>query len=153
MAAGKRLPERSGNSPRKGDDIMSISRAVLLTAALAVSACAHVETVEEGLAKLRGQPVQNVVTRLGPPGAQQTTPTGGTYSWTQEGTYDVQVTQTTTQYATGIANTAQTTSVAPRQQSCTLNLSTDSRGIITAVSQQGPNAACAALSRKATGQP
>lgn len=128
-------------------------RAALLSTAFALSACTQVVTVEQELDKLRGQPVQTLVTRLGPPASQQTSPTGGAYSWTMEGTYDVQATTTSTNYAVGIANTSTTTSVAPRQQSCTLNVSTDARGIVTAVGRDGPNAPCAALSRKANGLP
>ncbi len=125
---------------------------VPLLAALALSGCAQTETVDGELSKLKGQPARSVLDRLGKPDSEQASAAGTVYAWTVETRVMMPVTKTVTDYSSGRPNSVEQTTMEQQRQACVLNLSANTAGTIDSADVRGPNAACAALTRKATGR-
>jgi len=117
----------------------------------ALAACTSVSAPDQDLAKLKGQPVQPVIAKLGAPASQQKAEGGTSYAWTLESHVDVPERTTTTEYSTGRPNEVETMALVPRMQSCTLSLLVDGSGLITAVQQDGSYQACGAFGAKLSG--
>ena len=127
---------------------MRRSRSSLLLVALALSACATVPPPQQDLPKLDGQPVQSVIGRLGPASSQLQVPGGTTYVWTTETPVNTPVTQTRMDYSTGRPNAVETVVFVEKMQPCTLRVTANAAGIITAAEKDGVYAACGALASK-----
>ena len=125
---------------------------VPLLVVLAVSGCAQTETVDGELAKLRGQPARSVIDRLGKPDSEQASAAGTVYAWTVETRVMMPVTRTVTDYSSGRPNTVEQTTMEQQRQTCILNVSANAAGTVDSVDVRGPNAACAPLTKKATGR-
>lgn len=123
---------------------MHCSRLIPLLAALALPACASVQTIEQELGTVKGQSIQAVVAKIGPPTSEQKIAGGTNYTWTSQPRLEnVPVTTTTTDYSTGRPNTVESVSFVGQMQSCTLLMFADTAGIIGSVQRDGPNSACA----------
>jgi hypothetical protein len=131
---------------------MSLLWRATLLAALATMACASVSAADQDLAKLKGQPVQPVIAKLGPPESQQQTGSGSTYAWTLKTRVNTPTRTTTTDYAAGRPNTSETMTMVPQLLSCTLRLQVDAAGIIGGVEQDGSFQACGAFADKLEGR-
>jgi hypothetical protein len=127
---------------------MRPQRRVLVGMALALASCSSVAAPTPDLAQLKGQPIQPVVAKLGPPASELKTDGGTRYAWTIESRVEAVERTTTTEYATGRPNAVGTTALVPKRQSCTLRLLVDGGGVITAVEQDGPYPACSAVAAK-----
>jgi phosphate-selective porin len=130
---------------------MHLSRTGLL-AVLAVASGAALAAPPQEMTALRGQPVETVIAKLGPPASQQTTGGATTYVWTMQFQVDMATRTTRTDYSAGRPNTNETIEMRPQMQSCTLSVVADGAGVITDADQQGPYQACSELVDKLTGQ-
>jgi hypothetical protein len=124
-------------------------RSLLL--AWAVVACAPIETIEAKVSRLKGQPVQDVVQRLGD--ADSRTPAADGTEWVWKVRVRVPhapIMETTATYATGFRSTGQTMgySDVALPETCTLRASADGAGIISAAAAAGGNAACQVVVQK-----
>lgn len=131
---------------------MHLSRMSLLAVLLAAASGAALAAPPLEVAALRGQPVESVIAKLGPPASQQKTGDATTYVWTMQFRVDVPTRTARTDYSTGRPNTVETTEMRPQMQSCTLSVVADGRGVITDADQQGPYQACSEIADKLRGQ-
>jgi hypothetical protein len=121
----------------------------------ALAACAPVETIESKVSRLKGQPVQGVVQRLGDADSRAPAADGTEWLWTvRVRVPHAPITETTTTYATGFRSTGQTMgySDVPLPEICTLRVLVDGAGIIAAVEARGSNAACQSVIQKLDGR-
>jgi hypothetical protein len=130
---------------------MHLQHRALLFSVLALAACTQVAAPDQDLAKLKGQPIQPVIARLGPPASEQKVGGGTRYAWTMESPVEAQERTTVTDYSSGRPNQVETMALVTRMQSCTLRLSVDGGGVITGVEQDGPYQACGAFGAKLKG--
>ena len=130
---------------------MRRSHSSLLVIALALSACASAAPPRQDFTKLKGQPVQSVIAKLGPANSQQQGPGGTTYVWTTETPVNMPETRTTMEYSTGRPNAVETTVFVMKNQPCTLRVTADAGGVISAAEKDGVYAACGTLAAKLSG--
>jgi hypothetical protein len=124
---------------------------VVLVVVLVGASGAAVAAPPEDVAALKGQPVQQIVARLGPPDSEQKAGSATTYVWTVKTRVETPTRTTTTDLSTGRPNTYDTMAMRPQEESCSLSVVTDGAGTITDADRQGPYPACAALARKLAG--
>jgi hypothetical protein len=123
----------------------------LVAIALGASACAPVEGITPAAASLKGQPVSNVVAKLGAPESQQQIEGRTAYIWTSETRAPVIPIQTTTvNDATGVPNTVETlrSPVQGQMEACTLRVFVDGAGSVVATTWEGSKAGCQPLAQK-----
>lgn len=127
---------------------MRRSQLSLLVTALALSACVTAAPPQQDLTKLKGQSVQGIIAKLGPADSQQPGPGGTIYTWTTETPVNMPETRTTMEYSTGRPNPVETTVFVMKNQTCTLRVTADAAGIISAAEKDGVYAACGTLASK-----
>jgi hypothetical protein len=116
-----------------------------------MAACASIETIEAAVGRLKGQPVQSVVQRLGEADSRVPAADGTAWIWTvRVRVPHAPITETVTTYATGFRSTSQTAgySAVPLPETCTLRVRATRAGIIAAAEARGSNAACASVVHK-----
>jgi hypothetical protein len=112
----------------------------------AIAACAPIETIEAKMGQLKGQPVQDVVQRLGDADSHAPAVNGTAWIWrVRVGVPHAPITETTTTYATGFRSVGQTMgySDVPLPETCTVRVLTDGAGLISSAEARGGNGACA----------
>ncbi len=124
----------------------------LLVTALALSACVTSAPPQQDLTRFNGQPIQTVIAKLGQADSQQAGPGGTTYVWTTETPVNMPETRTTMEYSTGRPNPVETTVFVMKNQPCTLRVTADAAGVISAAEQDGTYAACGTFASKLSGQ-
>jgi hypothetical protein len=117
----------------------------------AIAACAPIETIEAKVGQLKGQPVQNVVQRLGDADSRMPAADGTVWVWQMRVRVPhAPITETTTTYATGFRSVSQTAgySAVPLPETCTLRVLADGAGTISSAEARGSNGACASVVHK-----
>ena len=118
---------------------------------LLVAACGNVEPVPGEVATLKGQTVATAIDRLGNPTSKEPGSGGTTFVWVnQVSVVGAPIRTTETSYASGRAQTSETTGIStlPQRKSCTLRAMADSANVILSAVATGDNAACAEFARK-----
>lgn len=123
----------------------------MIAQALVLSVCASAAAQPKELMALKGQPVQPVIDKLGPPASEQKTGGSTTYVWNMEALVDTPTRTTTTEYSAGRPNSVETMVMRPQRQTCILRLVADGAGTIGEVEPKGPFPACAAIVDKLIG--
>ena len=127
---------------------MRCSRLSLLATVLVLSACVSAAPPQQELTRLKGQTVQSIIAKLGPADSQQPGPGGTIYVWTTEAQVNMPEKRTTMEYSTGRPNPVETTVFVMKNQPCTLRVTADAAGVISAAEKDGVYAACGALATK-----
>jgi hypothetical protein len=120
-----------------------------------MAACASIETIEAAVGRLKGQPVQSVVQRLGEADSRVPAADGTAWVWTvRVRVPHAPITETVTTYATGFRSTSQTAgySAVPLPETCTLRVLADGAGIISSAEASGRNGACQSVTQKLDGR-
>ncbi len=126
----------------------------LLLGLIAAASGAAAQSVRAELGKLRRQPVQNVIARLGNPQRQEPAAGGTTYYWSNEmRVRNAPMMTERTGYANGLPTTVETMQYGTDIQSCVLTVSVDGAGRITDASTSDANEACASLVRRMAATP
>ncbi len=122
--------------------------------ALLTASAAQAQSVRAELAKLKGQPVQDVVARLGAPEAQEPAGSGTAYVWTSEmRVRNAPVVTNRTDFGAGRPNRVQAIEYANQIQTCRLRVVADEAGKVTDATTSDANQACASLVRKLAATP
>jgi len=129
------------------------SLAPWLPVALAVAACAPAPSIDASFEGLKGQPLEAVAAKLGPPTNQHISVNGTATVWTDRVRDDTPVPTPKTIFENGRATTIEVMArpEPPIFRTCTLSVQSDAAGTIEAVDRNGTSAACAPLARKAAG--
>jgi hypothetical protein len=132
---------------------MTRRRLGLLVATLAISMASVAAAQPKELLALKGQPVQPVIDKLGPPESQVAGANGATtYVWVVKSMVNMPTRVQRTEYSNGIANTYETMELRPQLTPCTLTLVVDGTGTITESDPRGQFPACAAIADKLLGK-
>ena len=134
--------------------MISRSRRFLSLAGLVLLAGTSLGAAAKEFPGLKDQPVQSVAARLGPPTSEQATAGGTVSTWrVQTRVEHVPVRRTTTEYSAGRPNTTETTVYETQTQTCTVRVTSDAGGIVTAADLDGSFLACGPVTEKLSATP
>lgn len=124
-----------------------------LPVALALAGCAPGPSIDASFAGLKGQPLEAVTAKLGPPTSQHTSENGTATVWTDRVRDDTPVPTPKTTFENGRATTTEVMArpEPPIFRTCTLSVQSDAAGTVEAIDRNGTSTACAPLARKAAG--
>jgi hypothetical protein len=97
---------------------------------------AAVAAPPEDVAGLKGQPVQQIIAKFGPPESEHKADKGTLYVWTVRTRVDTPTRMTRTDYSSGRPNTIETMAMRPQVQACTLTVVADGTYTITDADRQ-----------------
>jgi hypothetical protein len=131
---------------------VSRRHAALILATLATSIALPALAQPKELLALKGQPIQPVLAKLGPPASQEPAANGATtYRWAITSRVETPTRTTRMDYTMGQPNPVETVEIRPQSMTCNLRLVADTAGTISEVDPNGPFPACAAVVDKLQG--